>query len=206
MSPSPDGAAITCLLADDHPAVIDSLERVLAGAGIDIVATARSGREALAALEQAKPSVALLDIRMPDVDGIELAREFRTLSPDTAVVLYTASGNRSVLEDALDAGVSGLVLKDAPLTDIVRAIRSAAAGSLYVDPALAGVAGRVTLTEREREILRLLSRGSSNEEIAEQLFLSPETVRAHVVKASKKLGARNRTHAVVEALRLSLIG
>jgi DNA-binding NarL/FixJ family response regulator len=206
MSPAPDGAAITCLLADDHPAVIDSLERVLAGAGIDIVATARSGREALAALQEAKPSVALLDVRMPDVDGIELAREFRTLSPDTAVVLYTASGNRSILEDALDAGVSGLVLKDAPLHDIVRAIQSAAAGSLYVDPALAGVAGRVTLTDREREILRLLAGGNSNEEIAEQLFLSPETVRAHVVKASKKLGARNRTHAVVEALRLSLIG
>jgi DNA-binding NarL/FixJ family response regulator len=206
MSPSPDGAAITCLVADDHPAVIDSLSRVLTGAGVDVVAAARSGREALAALAESSPRVALLDVRMPDIGGIELAREIRTLSPDTAVVLYTASGNRNILEDALEAGVSGLVLKDAPLTDIVRAIQTAAAGSLYVDPALAGVAGRVTLTDREREILRLLAEGNSNEEIAERLFLSPETVRAHVVKASKKLGARNRTHAVVEAMRLSLIG
>ena len=206
MSPSPHGAGLTCLLADDHPAVIDSLERVLSVAGIEIVATARSGREALAALAQFKPRVALLDVRMPDVGGIELAREFRTLSPETAIVLYTASGNRTVLQDALDAGVSGLVLKDAPLADLVVAITAAANGSLYVDPALAGVAGRVTLTEREREILRLLAEGNTNEEIAERIFLSAETVRAHVVKASRKLGARNRTHAVVEAMRLSLIG
>jgi DNA-binding NarL/FixJ family response regulator len=198
--------SITCLVADDHPAVIDSLMRVLDGAGIEIVATARSGREVLAALELQKPRVALLDVRMPDVDGIELAREVRRRSPETAVVLYTASSNRTILGDALDAGVSGLVLKDAPLADIVRAITAAANGALYVDPALAGVAGRVTLTEREREILRLLADGNSNEEVADRLFLSPETVRAHVVKASRKLGAKNRTHAVVEAMRLSLIG
>lgn len=206
MSPAPNGAAITCLVADDHPAVVDSLERVLKSAGIEIVATARSGREALAALADVTPRVALLDVRLGDFDGIELAREILKLSPETAVVLYTASGNRSILQDALDAGVSGLVLKDAPLTDIVRAITTAAEGSLYVDPALAGVAGRIQLTEREREILRLLADGNSNEEVAERLYLSPETVRAHVVKASRKLGAKNRTHAVVEAMRLSLIG
>jgi DNA-binding NarL/FixJ family response regulator len=199
---------ITCLVADDHPAVIDSLTRVLGGAGIEIVATARSGREALAALELRKPKVALLDVRLPDTDGVALAREFKKLSPETAVVLYTASGNRSVLTDALEAGVTGVVLKDAPLADIVRAITAAANGELYVDPALAGVAGagRVKLTDREREILRLLADGHSNEEVAVRLYLSPETVRAHVVKASRKLGARNRTHAVVEAMRLSLIG
>ena len=206
MSRRPQGDAITCLVADDHPAVVDSLERVLGAAGIDIVATARSGREALAALDTVKPRVALLDVRLGDYDGIELAREILKLSPETAIVLYTASGNRSVLQDALDAGVTGLVLKDAPLGDIIRAITSAASGSLYVDPALAGVAGRIQLTEREREILRLLADGNSNEEVAERLFLSPETVRAHVVKASRKLGAKNRTHAVVEAMRLSLIG
>ena len=199
---------ITCLVADDHPAVIDSLTRVLGGAGIELVATARSGREALAALEERVPQVALLDVRMPDTDGVTLAREIRRISPETAVVLYTASGNSNVLTDALEAGVTGVVLKDAPLADIVRAITAAARGELYVDPALANVAGagRVTLTDREREILSLLSEGNSNEEVADRLFLSPETVRAHVVKASRKLGARNRTHAVVEALRLSLIG
>jgi two-component system response regulator DesR len=200
--------SIDCLVADDHPAVVDSLTRVLGGAGIEIVATARSGREALAALETCRPQVALLDVRLPDTDGVSLAREVKKLSPDTAVVLYTASGNRGVLSDALEAGVTGVVLKDAPLADIVRAIRAAADGELYVDPALAGVAGagRVSLTDREREILGLLADGHSNEEVAGRLFLSPETVRAHVVKASRKLGAKNRTHAVVEALRLSLIG
>jgi DNA-binding NarL/FixJ family response regulator len=200
--------AITCLVADDHPAVVDSLTRVLGGAGVEIVATARSGREALAALEAQRPQVALLDVRLPDTDGVALAREVRTLSPGTAVVLYTASGNSNVLTGALEAGVSGVVLKDAPLADIVRAITAASRGELYVDPALANVAGagRVTLTDREREILSLLAEGNSNEQVADRLFLSPETVRAHVVKASRKLGAKNRTHAVVEALRLSLIG
>jgi DNA-binding NarL/FixJ family response regulator len=198
----------TCLVADDHPAVIDSLTRVLGGAGIEIVATARSGREALAALQAERPQVALLDVRLPDTDGVALTREVKRLSPETAVVLYTASGNSSILSDALAAGVAGVVLKDAPLADIVRAITSAAAGELYVDPALAGVAGagRPALTDRERQILGMLADGHSNEEVAETLYLSPETVRAHVVKASRKLGAKNRTHAVVEALRLSLIG
>ena len=117
-----------------------------------------------------------------------------------------------MLSDALDVGVRGFVLKEAPLPDLLRAVDMVAAGDVYVDPLLAGIlatAGVATdhplLTKREREVLRLLADGHSNEEIGKRLFLSPETIRTHVQKAMRKLEADTRTQAVAVALRQSLI-
>jgi DNA-binding NarL/FixJ family response regulator len=205
-------AVITCVVADDHPAVLDAVAEFLAASGIDVVGRARDGDEALARIQQLKPRIALVDVRMPGVGGIELARQVARVAPDTSVLLYTGYGDQALLTEALDAGVSGFVLKEAPLGDLVRAVESVAAGSSYVDPVLAGalaasvVGGTLpALTQRERDVLRLLADGLSNEEIGKRLFISPETVRTHVRKAMEKLDADTRTAAVARALRENLI-
>lgn len=203
---------ITCLVADDHPAMIEAVCDVLEEHGIEVAGRARDGEEALAKLETRKPTVALVDLRMPRLSGIEVARRAQRSTPQTAVIVYTAYGERALLTEALDAGVRGFLLKEAPLSDLVRAIEMVAGGQTYVDPGLASVlatsdaAVKVTkLTQRERDILRLLADGLRNEEIGKRLFISPETVRTHVRKAMSKLDADTRTQAVATALRKSLI-
>jgi DNA-binding NarL/FixJ family response regulator len=203
---------ISCLVADDHPAMIEAVCDVLEDSGIEIAGRARDGEEALAKLETRKPTVALVDLRMPRLSGIELTRRAGRVAPETAVILYTAHGERALLTEALDAGARGFLLKEAPLSDLVRAVEMAAAGQIYVDPGLAGVlassdaAAKATkLTQRERDVLRLLADGLTNEEIGKRLFISPETVRTHVRKAMGKLDADTRTQAVATALRRSLI-
>jgi DNA-binding NarL/FixJ family response regulator len=208
----PVSGAVSCLLADDHPAVLEAVAEVLIEHGFTVVGRARDGFEALQKLETRRPRVALVDIRMPRLGGIELARRAATASPETAVILYTGYGERALLLEAIDAGARGFVLKEAPLPDLVRAIETVAAGGTYVDPVLGGyLAGQPAaerlpnLTQRERDVLRLLSDGLSNEEIGKRLFISPETVRTHVRKAMGKLDADTRTQAVATALRQSLI-
>jgi len=202
---------VSCLVADDHPAVVESVADVLTAAGIRVVGKARDGAEALALIEAEGPEVALLDLRMPGLSGIEVARRLDRGEGATAVILYTAFGDRALLTEALDAGARGVVLKEAPLAEVVRAVQLVAAGRTYVDPVLAGVISSsaatkmVTLTARERDVLRLLADGLSNEEIGKELFISPETVRTHVRKAMSKLDADTRTQAVATALRQSLI-
>jgi DNA-binding NarL/FixJ family response regulator len=202
-----DGA-LTCVVADDHPAVLDSLARLLRAHGITIAATCRTAEEALEKVTRLGPSVALVDVYMEKMGGIELARRVAASAPETAVVLYTGSTDRALLQEALDAGARGVVLKEAPLADVRRALSMAAAGHTYIDPVLAGkhaVGDAPRLTTRERQVLRLLADGLRNEEIGKQLFISPETVRTHAGKALTKLGARTRVEAVAIALRRSLI-
>jgi DNA-binding NarL/FixJ family response regulator len=204
--------SITCVIADDHPAMLTAVADILSTHGMEIVGRARDGQEALAQIESLQPKVALVDIRMPRLSGIDVANRVTGVAPETAVIFYTAYGDRALLAEALDAGVRGFVLKEAPLADLVRAVESVAAGETYVDPVLAGVLASAqmtdrlpTLTQREREVLRLLADGLSNEEIGKRLFISPETVRTHVRKAMAKLEADTRTQAVAKALRQSLI-
>ena len=209
MSPNPK---ITCLVADDHPAVLEAVAQFLAQGGIEVIARARDGEEALEQLERLRPRIALIDVRMPRLGGIELARRARRLAPETPIVLYTGYSERTLLTEGLDAGVDGLVLKEAPLEDLLRAVRAVASGGTYVDPVLAGMLAspqegvrRKELTSRERDILRLLAEGLSNEEIGGKLFISAETVRTHIRKAMGKLDAETRTQAVARALREQLI-
>lgn len=199
------------LVADDHPAVVEAVADVLSEHGIEIAGRARDGNDAVEQIELRKPTVAILDLRMPGQSGIEVARHVAKSAPETAVILYTAFGDRALLTEALDAGARGFVLKEAPLAEVVRAVELVAAGRTYVDPVLAGVlsssaADKIpNLTQREREVLRLLADGMANEEIGKELFISPETVRTHVRKAMAKLDADTRTEAVATALRQSLI-
>jgi DNA-binding NarL/FixJ family response regulator len=206
------GGPITCVVADDHPAMLAAVADVLASNGIEVVGRASDGAEALAEIDATKPRVAVVDVRMPRLSGIDLAKQAAVSSPDTSIVFYTAYGDRALLSEALDVGARGFVLKEAPLADLCRAVERVAAGEAYVDPVLAGVlvSSHATdklpsLTQREREVLRLLADGLSNDEIGKRLFISPETVRTHVRKAMTKLEADTRTQAVATALRQSLI-
>jgi DNA-binding NarL/FixJ family response regulator len=203
---------ITAIVADDHPAMLAAVCDVLADAGIDVIGRAQNGEEALAKIETRRPRVAVVDVRMPRLGGVELARRAAEVAKDTALIFYTAYGDRALVTEALDLGVRGFVLKEAPLNDLVRAVELVASGSTYVDPVLAGVLASATLarqlptlTPRERDVLRLLADGLTNEEIGKRLFISPETVRTHVRKAMEKLEADTRTQAVATALRQSLI-
>jgi DNA-binding NarL/FixJ family response regulator len=134
------------------------------------------------------------------------------LAPETAVLLYSGVADRGLVSDALDSGARGFALKDAPLEDLGRAVDIVAAGNLYVDPVLAAALAtrsgteRKALSERERQVLRLLAEGGSYAEIGSSLFLSPDTVRSHAQRAMQKLGARTRTQAVAVALRDAVIG
>jgi DNA-binding NarL/FixJ family response regulator len=200
------------VVADDHPAVLEAVAAYLVEGGIDLVGRARDGTEALAMIERRRPRVALVDVRMPKLGGIELTRQAQRSAPETAILLYTGYGDRALLTEALDAGVRGFVLKEAPMDDLLRAVQSVATGGTYVDPVLAGTLAATSvgtefpdLTQRERDVLRLLADGLTNEEIGKQLFISAETVRTHVRKAMDKLDADTRTQAVARALRGHLI-
>ncbi|HVW88679.1 MAG TPA: response regulator transcription factor [Gaiellaceae bacterium] len=208
----PEQPAISCVVADDHPAVLEAVAEFLTQGGVDVVGRASDGEEALERIEKRKPRVALVDVRMPRLGGIELTRRAKRAAPSTSVLLYTGYGDRALLTEALDAGVAGFVLKEAPMDDLLRAVQAVANGGTYVDPVLAGtlaassVGGNIPqLTQRERDVLRLLADGLSNEEIGKKLFISAETVRTHVRKAMDKLDADTRTQAVARALRENLI-
>jgi DNA-binding NarL/FixJ family response regulator len=204
--------ATTIVVADDHPAMLAAVSEMLERHGFEIVGRAMDGQQAVELIESTKPQVALVDIRMPHLSGIEVAVRVVASSPDTSIIFYTAYGDRALLSEALDVGARGFVLKEAPLSDLVRAVQTVIAGEAYVDPVLAGflVSGDVAtqlpaLTQREREVLRLLADGHANEEIGNQLHISPETVRTHVRKAMAKLDADTRTEAVATALRQHII-
>src|SRR2546423_7828543 len=216
MNPSgglPDRARTTCVVVDDHPPIIDCLSRYLSAVGFTVLATAQDGESAFAAIETHRPTVCIADIRMPRLDGLELARRAAAMTAETAVLLYSGVADHGLVSDALDAGARGFALKDAPLEDLGRAVEIVAAGNLYVDPVLAaalatrrGADERKALSERERQVLRLLAEGGSYAEIGGTLFLSPDTVRSHAQRAMQKLGARTRTQAVAVALRDAVIG
>ncbi len=198
----------TCLVADDHPAVVQAVTDTLRAAGYDVLPCIGG----VAALEQIlahEPEVAVLDGLMPDLPGVEVMR--RAAKVRTRFVLYTAFGDRALLQAALDAGVLGYVLKETPPEGLIEAIRRAEEGASWIDPRLTPLLLGITadktpsLSPREREVLRLLSEGMKNEEIGKQLFIASDTVRTHVRRSITKLGASNRTEAVAIALRRSLI-
>jgi DNA-binding NarL/FixJ family response regulator len=195
-----------CLVADDHPALLSAVTSYLSENGFEVVGPANDGRRAVALAAETKPDLALVDYRMPRLSGIDLVRQIKEVSPDTVIAVYTADADQQMARDVMEAGAVALVLKEAPLADLVRALEAALAGGSYLDPALQrdGVpSGK--LTARELDVLRLLAEGLQHEEIGRRLGISSETVRTHLRKASDRLGATTRTQAVATALRLGLI-
>lgn len=200
------------VIADDHPGLIAAVGDYLAEQGYDVVARAGDGLSALASIAAERPELALVDYRMPRCSGGELVRRIKEASPQTRVAVYTADADEHIVAEALGAGADGVVLKEAPLPDLVRALSSIERGRPYVDPGLAFAAlgagtirSGTQLTKRELEVLRLLAEGLSHKEIGERLQIAGETVRTHARKASERLGARTRTQAVASAIRLGIL-
>ena len=206
-----ENGEITVLIADDHEVVREGLRLSLSRAPhIRVVGEAGDGASAVELAERRKPDVVIMDLRMPQMDGIEATEEIATRAPATRVLVFTAYSERSLLGRGLESGAKGYILKEAPHQTLLRAIEKVAGGEGYVDPALmpAFLTGRDKddmLTGREREILQLLADGMSNADVAEKLFISQETVKSHVRHILTKLEADTRTHAVAIALREAII-
>ena len=194
---------VRVLLAEDQAMVRGALSALLSlEDDIEIVAEASRGDEVLPAALEALPDVALLDIEMPGGDGLEAASVLREQLPSCRVVILTTFGRSGYLKRAMESGAVGFLLKDAPASELARAIHRAMIGERVVDPALAAAAlseGDNPLTEREREVLAASEGGATIEDVAARLYLSEGTVRNYLSTAIKKLGARNR----VEAARLA---
>ena len=202
----------TCLLADDHPAVLAFVRDVVEEHGLEVVGPASTGPEALALAREHEPAVALIDLRMPGVEGFELIADLLAALPELRIGVYTAEADAELAQGALGAGARAVVLKDAPVADLTRVLGALEGGRSYLDPGLAGEAltndgngSRPRLTEREVAVLELLAEGLDYQEIGDRLGLGPETVRTHVRKASDRLKASTRTQVVATALRLGLI-
>jgi DNA-binding NarL/FixJ family response regulator len=202
----------SCLVADDHPALAAAVGGYLSAAGFDVVGPVADGVAAVELALRVAPALAVVDYRMPRLGGRVLLERLREVSPETRIAVYTAEADDALVAEALAAGGAAVVLKEAPLDDLGRALASVLAGRPYVDPALAGSSllgprpsRTPLLTERELDVLRLLAEGLSHDEIGLRLSISGETVRTHVRKASDRLQASTRTQAVATALRLGLI-
>ncbi|MCE7008945.1 response regulator transcription factor [Kibdelosporangium philippinense] len=191
---------IKLLLAEDQTMFRGAMATLLdLEADLEVVVQLGRGDEVAGAAEAFKPDVALLDIEMPGMDGLEAARLLRTKVPGTRVIILTTFGRPGYLHSAIAAGVAGFLLKDAPVTELAVAIRKVAAGGQVVDPGLALAAlseGASPLTPRETEILAAARSHGTIAELARGLHLSPGTVRNHLSAAIQKLGARTRAEAV----------
>jgi two-component system response regulator DesR len=190
---------IRILLAEDQGMVRGALAALLAlEPDLEIVAQLSSGDEVLAAAEERHPDVALLDIEMPGMNGIEATARLRRELPECKILILTTFGRPAYLRRAMEAGASGFLVKDAPAERLANAIRRAATGERIVDPELAAAAlqdGESPLTPREREVLEAGAGGSPVSEVARRLHLSEGTVRNYLSTAIGKTGARNRTEA-----------
>lgn len=196
----------SCLLADDHPALTATLSTYLSESGFEIVGPVPDGRRAVELARAARPQLALIDYRMPYLAGVALVRALREASSATRIAIYTADGDERLAASVLEAGASAVILKEAPLTELLPALETVLSGRTYVDPTLLRAEStRTRLTQRELDVLVLLAEGLPHAEIGVRLGISSETVRTHLRKASNRLGAATRTQAVATALRRGLI-
>jgi DNA-binding NarL/FixJ family response regulator len=214
-------------IVDDHQLAREGLRDMLADAvDIEVVGEAANGREALLLCSRLHPDLVLMDVRMPEMDGLAATREIKQRYPETSVMMVTMHENPDYLLEALKAGAAGYVLKDAPRDEVITAVRRVREGEASLDPELAarllrrlatenggrGVARSAdddltvaSLTPRELEVLQLMQLGRTNRQVAEDLFISRGTVKRHVENIIAKLGVSDRTQAVVRALELGVL-
>jgi two-component system nitrate/nitrite response regulator NarL len=211
-----ENAKISVVVADDHPLYREGVRRALVQSGrIDVVAEAENGREALAAIREHRPEVALVDYQMPGLDGIAVVHAVVRDELPTRVLLLTAFEESALVFKAVQEGAAGYLLKDSSRDEIVGAVAQAANGSTVLPAGLAtGLAAEIrlrhesdqpVLSERERQVLELFAAGKSVPDAAAELFLSPSTVKSHVQHLYAKLGVSDRAAAVAEALRRGLL-
>lgn len=219
MSDHSGADAIRVVIADDQPVVRDGLTTILAAMDdVVVVGVAANGAQAIALAERGEADVVLMDLQMPEMDGIEAIRRLAESRSDTAVVVLTTYTDDESILDALGAGAAGYLTKNATAQDIQRALQAAMAGQSVLDRAVqarvvnhaAGNEGETTLASgelpdglsiREAEVLALVAEGLSNAEIAERLFVSRTTVKTHINQILRKTGCRDRPHAILYAFR-----
>ncbi|HRW37951.1 MAG: response regulator transcription factor [Acidimicrobiales bacterium] len=212
--------AIRLMLADDHRMLREGLRRSLTDEGFDVVGEASDGDEAVRLADSIRPDVILMDVTMPDVDGVEATRRIHQQHPEIRVVMLTMHADQSVIAEALRAGASGYLVKDCSTDEIADAVRLAANEESSLSPELATAmldevrrldpdsveddSDRV-VTKREVEVLQLIADGCSTPEVAERLYISQKTVKNHLASIYHKLDARDRTQAVLQAVRMGIV-
>ena len=209
--------AIRALIVDDHPVTRDGLRTALELSDeVSIVGEARTGEEAIDREEDLGPDVVLMDVRMPGIGGIEATRKIRQVSPDTRVILFTVDESRNAISEAIQAGVSGYLLKDASAEELVDAAKHAIEGKAVIHPQLTRAfieevqlaekrPDVAPLSKRETEILQKVAYGATTKEVARDLDISPHTVKTHLERIFEKLGANDRAQAVAIAIRTGIV-
>ncbi|MGH2589699.1 MAG: response regulator [Actinomycetota bacterium] len=210
---------IRALIVDDHPVTRQGLREALSMSddAVVVVGEAATGEEAVDAARNLSPDVVFMDVRMPGMDGIEATRRIREASPDTRVILITIDDSRGAISEAIHAGVSGYLLKDASSDALVDAARNAMEGNAVIAPPLTQMfieevhlvdtegPKATPLSKREREILQKVADGSNTRQVASDLGISPHTVKTHLERIFEKLGANDRAQAVAIAIRSGLV-
>jgi two-component system response regulator DegU len=210
---------IRALIVDDHPVTREGLRTLLELSGAEaviVVGEAGSGEEAVEQVLQLEPDVVFMDVRMPGISGIEATKQIRKANPSTKVILITIDESRGAISEAIQAGVSGYLLKDASADALLDAAKQAVEGRAVIHPQLtktfieevqhADEAPATTpLSKREREILQMVANGSTTKEVARDLGISPHTVKTHLERIFEKLGANDRAQAVAIAIRTGLV-
>lgn len=207
---------VRVVVADDHPVMRQGIVRALKSSGrVEVIAELGDGRAALAAIQQLRPAVALLDYNMPDLDGLDVTRAIARDGLPTQVVLLTAFDDSSLVYKALAAGAAGYLTKESDSDEIVAAVVKCANGGTYLPADVAGgLAGEIKrqatgtatlLTERESQVIAMMADGLSVPQIASRLHLAPSTVKTHVQNLYDKLGVSDRGAAVAEAMRRRLV-
>jgi DNA-binding NarL/FixJ family response regulator len=201
---------IRVVIADDHAVVRTGLAELISTmSDVELVGTARDGADAVTVCAEQRPDVVLMDLEMPDVDGIEATRRIKAAQPETAVVILTSFSDRERILRALDAGAAGYLLKDAEPDELGRAVQAAARGDAPLDPkaaravlsARAGERPVDALSQREREVLSMVAEGLPNKLIARRLAISEKTVKAHLTSVFRQIGVTDRTQAALWAQR-----
>jgi DNA-binding NarL/FixJ family response regulator len=205
------------LIVDDHPVTRDGLRTALSTSGdIEIVGEAATGEQAVDMVGESKPDVVFMDVRMPGMGGIEATRVLHDVSPETKVILFTVDETRAAIAEAISAGVSGYLLKDSSAEELVNAARFALEGKAVIHPKLTRAfieevhladreTGDSALSKRETEILQRIAYGATTKAVAEELEISPHTVKTHLERIFEKLGATDRAQAVAIAIRRGLV-